>query len=34
MTKLEPAPTELTPVRAYRPARAIPAAPRSDLMFL
>ena len=33
-TKLEPAaPAELTPVRAYRPPRAVPAAPRSDLMF-
>ena len=32
-TKAEPAPAELAPVRAYRPPRAIPAAPRSDLMF-
>ncbi len=32
-TKLEAAPAELAPVRAYRPPRAMPAAPRSDLMF-
>jgi cellobiose phosphorylase len=30
---LEPAVAELDPVRAYRPVRAIPAAPRPDLMF-
>jgi cellobiose phosphorylase len=29
----EPAMAELDPVRAYRPERAIPAAPRRDLMF-
>src|SRR5258708_29414129 len=32
-TKLEPTAAELAPVRAYRPPRSIPAAPRSDLMF-
>ena len=32
-TRLEPVPAELAPVRAYRPPRAVPAAPRSDLMF-
>jgi cellobiose phosphorylase len=30
---LEPAAAELAPTRAYRPAPAIPAAPRSDLIF-
>jgi len=30
---LEPAAAQLDPVRAYRPERAIPAAPRSDLIF-
>ena len=31
--RLEPAAPELAPVRAYRPERAIPAAPRRDLIF-